>query len=195
MSAFTLAVFLLLITPGPGVLSAAGVGAAFGFRPGFRYIIGLLVGSNMVTVAVISGMAAALELYPVLRTVLLAVSVAYLLYLAAKIALAGSRIAFIHAERPPGIAGGIVLQVFNPKAYVVNTALFTGFPFLAGDVLRETAIKVVIFNGIWIPIHFAWLGAGIWLNRLDLSARTHRIINVGMALAMLAVVGLAALSR
>ena len=195
MLAFAAAVFLLIITPGPGVLSAAGVGAAYGFRPGFRYILGLFVGTNMVAAAVISGMAAALELYPLLRTALLTVSIAYLLYLAAKIAFAGARIAFIHAERPPGIVGGIVLQAFNPKAYVVNTALFTGFAFLPGDVWRETAIKLVILNAIWIPIHFAWLGAGVGLNRLDLPQRTQRLINIGMALAMLAVVALAALSR
>ncbi|MCC0031221.1 MAG: LysE family translocator [Brucellaceae bacterium] len=195
MLAFAAAVFLLIITPGPGVLSAAGVGAAYGFRPGFRYILGLFVGTNMVAAAVISGMAAALELYPLLRTALFTVSIAYLLYLAAKIAFAGARIAFIHAERPPGIVGGIVLQAFNPKAYVVNTALFTGFAFLPGDVWRETAIKLVILNAIWIPIHFAWLGAGVGLNRLDLPQRTQRAINIGMALAMLGVVALAALSR
>ena len=195
MLAFAAAVFLLIITPGPGVLSAAGVGAAYGFRPGFRYIFGLFIGTNLVAAAVISGMAAALELYPLLRTALLTVSIAYLLYLAAKIAFAGARIAFIHAERPPGIVGGIVLQAFNPKAYVVNTALFTGFAFLPGDVWRETAIKLVILNAIWIPIHFAWLGAGVGLNRLDLPQRTQRLINIGMALAMLGVVALAALSR
>ena len=195
MLAFAAAVFLLIITPGPGVLSAAGVGAAYGFRPGFRYIFGLFIGTNLVAAAVISGMAAALELYPLLRTALLTVSIAYLLYLAAKIAFAGARIAFIHAERPPGIVGGIVLQAFNPKAYVVNTALFTGFAFLPGDVWRETAIKLVILNAVWIPIHFAWLGAGVGLNRLDLPQRTQRLINIGMALAMLGVVALAALSR
>ena len=195
MLAFALAVFLLIVTPGPGVLSAAGVGAAYGFRPGFRYLVGLFAGTNMVAAAVISGMAAALELYPLLRTALFAVSVAYLLYLAAKIAFAGARIAFIHAERPPGVVGGIVLQAFNPKAYVVNTALFTGFAFLPGDLWRETVLKLLILNAIWIPIHVAWLGAGVGLNRLDLPRRTQRVINIVMALAMLGVVGLAALSR
>ena len=48
MLAFTVAVFFLLITPGPGVLSVAGVGAAFGPGPGTRYLVGLCVGSNAV---------------------------------------------------------------------------------------------------------------------------------------------------
>ena len=34
MLTFAAAVFLLIVTPGPGVLSTAGVGAAYGFRAG-----------------------------------------------------------------------------------------------------------------------------------------------------------------
>ena len=39
MIAFVLAIFLLILTPGPGVLSLAGVGAAFGWRQGIKYLI------------------------------------------------------------------------------------------------------------------------------------------------------------
>ena len=38
MLTFALAVLLLIATPGPGVLSTAGVGAAFGWRPGLSYV-------------------------------------------------------------------------------------------------------------------------------------------------------------
>ena len=37
MLTFAAAVFFLIVTPGPGVLSAAGVGAAYGFRSGLRW--------------------------------------------------------------------------------------------------------------------------------------------------------------
>ncbi|MCH2301211.1 MAG: hypothetical protein MK437_11690, partial [SAR324 cluster bacterium] len=40
---FTFAVFLLLVTPGPGVLSTAGVGSGFGSRAGLVYLIGLFL--------------------------------------------------------------------------------------------------------------------------------------------------------
>ena len=46
MLTFALAVFLLIITPGPGVLSTAGVGAAYGFQPGLRYVMGLFIGTT-----------------------------------------------------------------------------------------------------------------------------------------------------
>lgn len=191
---FTAAIFLLLITPGPGVLSLAGVGAAFGFRSGLRYMAGLFLGTNMVALAVVTGLGALVLASPVIRLVLLGLSTCYLLYLAARIALAGSNIAFAPAARQPGLRDGLLLQAVNPKAYVVNTTLFSGFPIFAGSYGAEVAVKFVIINVIWISIHFLWLWAGASVKRMALPARTQRVINVGMAMSMLIVVGLAAWS-
>jgi threonine/homoserine/homoserine lactone efflux protein len=191
---FAAAVFFLIITPGPGVLSTAGVGSGYGFRAGLKYVLGLFIGTNLVALAVISGVAAVVLAQPVIRWVLMGASIAYLLYLAARIAFAGSRIAFIEAERAPGAGAGILLQAINPKAYAVNTTLFAGFPFAPDALLFETIAKLVIVNLIWIPIHLGWLYAGVTLHRLNLSPAAHRRINVAMALSMLAVVALAILA-
>ena len=195
MAEFALAVFLLIITPGPGVLSTAGVGSGFGFRAGLAYVAGLFVGNLTVVALVISGLAAVALTIPWLRVALLVVSTAYLFYLAAKVAFAGTRVGFIYLEKPPGFVGGFALQPINPKAYVVNTTLFSSFPFMADNLSAEIAIKVVLLNLIWIPIHLVWLWAGASLHRLDLAPGTQRAINVVMAIAMLAVVGMAILFR
>jgi len=191
MLAFALAVFLLIITPGPGVLSTAGVGAGFGYRAGTQYVIGLFLGTNLVALAVVSGLAALILADPRIRLLLFVVSFGYLAYLAFRIAFAGARLAFIEKARPPGIGGGILLQIVNPKAYAVNTAFFTGFAFLPGNYIAEIGIKFLIMNAIWVPIHFLWLWAGVLLHRLEMSERAHRIINIGMASAMMGVVLLA----
>jgi threonine/homoserine/homoserine lactone efflux protein len=194
MLSFAAAVFFLIITPGPGVLSTAGVGSGFGFRAGLAYVFGLFAGANLVALAVVTGIAAAVLAVPGLRAVLVYGSAAYLLYLAAKIALAGTRIAFIESEHPPGFFNGVVLQLINPKAYAVNTALFSGFAFWPQSLAIETAIKFLILNMISFPIHFAWLYAGVTVRRLDLPHHVQLAINIGMAVAMLAVVALAALA-
>lgn len=191
MLTYVAAVILLIITPGPGVLSTAGFGAAYGFRPSLRYVLGLFLGTNMVMFAVVSGLAAVVLSVPWLRLVLMAGSVGYLLYLAAKIAFAGSRLAFIEAKSPPGIMGGILLQAINPKAYAVNTSLMTGFNFAPDNLVFEVTAKVLMTNAIWIPIHLAWLWGGVVLHRLDLPEATHRKINYLMAASMLGVVALA----
>lgn len=188
---FIVSVLLLLITPGPGVLSLAGVGAAFGRDSGLRYMLGLFIGTNLVALAVVTGLAAVVFSVPWLRTVLLIASVSYLLWLAFRIAMSGSNIGFIEARKNPGVSDGIILQTINPKAYVVNTSLFTGFPFATESLLAETISKFIIINVIWIAIHLLWLIAGVKLQSLQLNATTQRTINKGMALAMLIVVVLA----
>ncbi|MEO1317267.1 MAG: LysE family translocator [Pseudomonadota bacterium] len=195
MLEFALAVFFLIVTPGPGVLSIAGVGSGFGWRPGLAYGAGLFVGNNVVGLLVVSGLAAAALAVPGLRTVLLVASVAYLCYLAARIALAGSKVAFMEAERAPGFVNGFLLQPINPKAYAVNTALFSGFAFMSEAPTAEIVLKFLIFNAIWVPIHLGWLWAGVALRRMELPDNVNRAINIGMALSMLAVVSLALLSE
>ena len=194
MLSFAAAVFFLIVTPGPGVLSAAGVGAGYGVRPGLWYILGLFLGTNLVALAVVSGLAALIFSVPYVRTALLFASGAYLLYLAGRIAFSGRKISFIETDKAPGILGGIALQAINPKAYAVNTTLFTGFAFWPESLLAETLVKFAIMNAIWIPLHLLWMYAGVTLKKLALSERAQFTINISMAAAMLAVVALAVLS-
>lgn len=191
MLTFAIALLFILGTPGPGVLSLAGVGSAFGYRPGWQYGIGLFVGSNLVMLAAATGLAALFLADERLRLVFTVLSAGYLLYLAAKIAFAGSEIAFIKASQPPGFVGGVALQIINPKAYAVGTFVFSNFPFWPQSIVVEIVLKFIILNAIWIPIHIIWLAAGVTLNRMDLAKSTQRAINVAMATAMLVVVGLA----
>ena len=181
MLTFATAVFLLLLTPGPGVLSTAGVGSAFGPWRGILYVTGLFLGTNAVAFAVISGLSAALFALPFMRVILMTATAAYLGYLAVRIALAGSKISFIDAKKSPGILDGFMLQLINPKAYAVNTTLFSGFAFMPDNFLFETILKLIILNGLWIPIHLLWLYFGMRLHTLNLSARTQRRVNISMA--------------
>ena len=189
MISFALAVLLLLVTPGPGVLSLAGVGAAFGWPRGIGYLSGLFIGNNLVCIAVISGLATVILANPSIRMTLLIISTAYLGYLAFRITFSGTKIAFIQMPKP-GLGTGTTIQLINPKAYAVHITLFSGFAFYPNDFFIETAIKLLIANVIWILIHFIWLYLGVKINQLELPEKTQRIINGFMAICLLAVVGL-----
>ena len=188
MLTFAISVFLLIVTPGPGVLSTAGFGAAYGFKKSLSYVFGLFLGTNLVFLAVASGLIAVLFSIPSLRIFLLILSTCYLFYLASKIALAGSNIAFIKAKAPPGITSGVLLQVINPKAYVVNTTFVSGFAFYQSSFAIELIIKFFIINAIWIPLHLIWLYAGTILHDLNLSNKNQRIINLMLSFSMIAAV-------
>ncbi|MDF1790335.1 MAG: LysE family transporter [Thalassobaculaceae bacterium] len=193
MLTFAAALFFLIITPGIGVLTTAGIGAGFGAGPGIRFLVGLNIGTNLASLLVVTGIAAIVLADPIVGPVLLYASLAYLLYLAFRIGWAGSRVAFIERKTAPGVLGGIGLQLINPKSYAVNTTLFSGFHFMPEDPVLEIVIKFAIINLLWVPVHLAWLWAGLSLKRMDLSARTQSVINKLMALSMVVVVVLAAI--
>ena len=194
MIEFALAVFFLLITPGPGVLSTAGIGAAYGYRAGFAYVGGLMLGGAFTMVMVISGLAAVVLTVPWLRVFLLSASVIYLIYLAWRIAMAGAHVGFTAATKPLGFSNGFFLQFINPKAYVVATTLFLGFGFLPQFPVWEVVIKLTVFNMIWLPVHLIWLGAGAKLGSLSLSPNTQHVINIAMGLSLVGVVLVALLA-
>ena len=191
MLTYALALVFLLITPGPGVLSVAGIGSAFGPGAGARYIGGIFVGTNLVAVAVVFGLAASILANEYIRLIMLTASLLYLVYLAFRVAFAGSTIAIIKATKAPGFWAGVVLQIVNPKAYAIITTLLTGFAFWPESLATETAIKLLIFTSISVPIHFTWLYIGITFHRLNLDPKIQRRINILMAVSMLLVVGLA----
>ena len=193
MLTFTIVSLLMFITPGPGVLSLAGVGAAFGWRHGLRYMAGLFAGHFLVSIAVITGLAAIILAEPFIRRLLLLASAGYLGYLALRIALAGSKISFIQINAP-GFMTGMTLQFINPKAYAVHTTFFTGFAFYPDSFVVETGLKLIIMNAIWISLHLCWLYAGCKLNELNLPDKTQKLINIFMAICLVAVVGMSAWS-
>ena len=163
MYSFALSVFLLTITPGPAVLTLAGVGSAFGWRTGLLFLSGLFVGVHLVCFAVVSGLAALIMADPTVRFVLLMGSSTYLAYLALKIALAGTKIGFINIAAP-GFITGMMLQLINPEAYAVNILLCSSFAFYPQNFFIETGLKLLINNALWIPIHLIWLYAGVKIN-------------------------------
>ena len=194
MLTFAIVCFLMFVSPGPGALSLASVGAAFGWRQGFLYMAGLFVGHVLVSLAVITGLSAIILTEPVVRTVLLFCSAGYLGYLAFRIALAGSKIAFIEILRAPGFVSGMSLQFINPKAYAVHTTFFTGFAFHPGSFAVEISLKLIILNTIWLLLHTVWLYAGYRLHELQLSSKVQNWINILMALCLCVVISLSVYS-
>ena len=191
MVAFALAVFFLIITPGPGVLSVAGVGAAYGLNTGLRYFFGLLVGANIAAILVVSGLISLILANPNFRFIMSVISIIFLLIVAFRIAFAGTRVAFTEVVNPPNILDAITLQLVNPKVYTVHMALFSGFAYFPGDLFLETLTKFVIINLISAPIHLIWLFAGLSLHKINLSTRSQIILNIVMSISMLSAVGLA----
>lgn len=190
MISYMLAVIILMAIPGPALLTIFGIGAAFGYAAGIRYVIGIYIGANLVALIAFSGLSTALLQYPGMRTLLMGVSLTFLIYLAFRIAFAGSNFGQSKNAAPPGIRSGIILQLVNPKAYMTVSALYLSFPIMPDTPLTEAIVKLGLANIVWIPGHFVWLYAGVRVNQLNLSQRTSRNLNIALAAAMLGLVSI-----
>ena len=195
MLSFTIACLLMISTPGPAVLTIAGIGSGFGFSAGNRFLWGLFTGNAIVAATVVSGLAAIIFAVPYVRETFLAFSVAYLLFLAFKVAMAGNTVGFGAASNAPSFKAGVVFQGFNPKCYAVNTLIYTGFSIFPENLLLEAAAKTIIWLSIWVPVHYLWLYLGISIRKLNLPDHRQRQINITMALVLVIVVVLAVMSQ
>jgi threonine/homoserine/homoserine lactone efflux protein len=189
-----LASLVVMGSPGPSTMSVTAVGAAFGFRRSLAYATGLILGTTAVLVAVAAGVVAMLLSLPRLAPVLVAASAAYIVYLAYKIATAPPLSQQDKAASAPSLAGGFLLGVANPKAYLAIAAVFAGTTLAVEPRLIEALLKIAVLTIMIVVIHLFWLTAGVSLSRLLHNPVSSRIVNLLFA-AILIVTTILAVAR
>ena len=193
MVSYIIISFLMMVTPGPGVLSLAGVGAGFGWRVGIMYLIGLFLGTNGVALLVVLGFKQFLFEIDGVELTFLFLSLSYLSFLSWRIATSDNKTGFTETSKAPKLYEGIFLQFVNPKAYVVQGHLFVVLSLGISSYNVEILTKFLIVNSIWIPIRIFWLWLGISLKKWSLASNKQVWVNRGMGLALFAVVILSAI--
>jgi threonine/homoserine/homoserine lactone efflux protein len=179
-------------SPGPATISLVAVVAAYGVRRSLPYVCGLIVGSAVVLVAVASGVTATLLAVPEVRSLVIAVSAVYILWLAYYIATAPPLSAERAAPGAPSLAGGTVLGVANPKGWVAMAAVFASAR-LADSAAADAAAKTAVLAAMIVLIMSAWLIAGASLAPMLREPRRARIVNAALAAALVGATALAVL--
>ena len=129
---------IVMGSPGPATISVTAIGAAFGLRRSLGYLGGIILGAIAVLLAVAFGIVAILLSLPRVAPVLVAASAAYMIYLAWRIATAPPLTRHGPQTPAPSFAGGFLLGVANPKAYVAIGAVFAGSTLATGRPERST---------------------------------------------------------
>jgi threonine/homoserine/homoserine lactone efflux protein len=172
-------------SPGPATISLMAAGSAYGVRRCSRYLGGVIAGTAAVLVAVTVGITAALLAVPALRVILIVVSVAYILWLAYHVATVPPLSETTDSAQAPTLAGGLLIGVANPKAWVAIAAVFASTRLAAGATADGLA-KLVVLTGMIVLICTTWLLVGASLSRSLRNPRTSRIVNVALAVALVA---------
>jgi threonine/homoserine/homoserine lactone efflux protein len=186
-----LAAFPLMGSPGPATMSLAAIGAAYGARAGWPYLLGIWAGTIGVVVLIATGVTGLLLAVPALGTVIVFAAAAYILYLAWRIATAPPLAADAGATRAPSLAGGFALAIANPKAYAAIGAVYTGSSVVPGDLAADTAIKIAALALVVVIVNSAWLVFGSLISGLLRDPAASRVANVIFAVLLVASVALA----
>jgi threonine/homoserine/homoserine lactone efflux protein len=176
-------------TPGPATISLTAAGSAYGVRRSLTYLAGIIVGTTVVLLAVATGITAALLAVPAVRPILIAAGAGYIVWLAYHIATAPPLAAQAERSAAPGLAGGALLGVANPKAWVAIAAVFASAR-LAGGAALDAAAKTAVLTVMIVVINSTWLAAGASLAPLLRDPRRARAINGSLAAVLVAAAAL-----
>jgi threonine/homoserine/homoserine lactone efflux protein len=112
----------------------------------------------------------------------------------AYIATAPPGIAQVAEKDSPSLAGGALLGFANPKAWIATAAVFAS-AHLAANPAADAIAKTSALTVMIILINTGWLIAGASLAPVLRDPRRSRVINVALAVALVAATALAVIHQ
>ena len=147
--------FVSSITPGPNNLMLMTSGVNFGVRRTLPHMLGIAFGFTLMVVLVGLGLAGLFARVPSLLVAMKWVGAAYMVYLAAKLAMAAPL-------KPGGTVGdpmtflqAAAFQWINPKAWIMaltGVATYTD----PGDYTRTVLVVALVFGIVNLPCIACW---------------------------------------
>ena len=146
-------------TPGPANMVVMASGARFGFAKSIPFLAGTILGKQFVIWPLGLGLMTVLTPDSLVYQILRWASVAYILWLAWRIA--GSRmIAQDAGAKAPGFAAGLIVHPLNPKAWAMVIGALTNFTNPEFSALSVTAASALLFVSLQIVLQSLWTLAG-----------------------------------
>jgi threonine/homoserine/homoserine lactone efflux protein len=184
--AFIIFIMAASCTPGPNNIMVMTSGVNYGFRRTLPHIAGVALGFGFLVLVAGLGLGAVVAANPLLQTILKYAGVAYLIYLAFRIALskpAGPAKAAI--GRPMGFLAAALFQWVNVKGLVTTAGMITAYAAIAAypwniAVLASLSLVFALISTV------IWTLFGSAMQPLLSSQRRLRIFNVVMAVLLVA---------
>jgi threonine/homoserine/homoserine lactone efflux protein len=184
--AFFVFAAVMYFTPGPNNIMVLSSGLTYGFRPTLPHIAGITIGCAFMIAAVGLGFGAIFAAYPVLQTILKYAGAAYLIYLAAVIAMSEPVTPGQDNGRGPmSFWGAVLFQWVNVKGWVMVIGTITAYAGIA-SFPWNIAIQVMLSLLLGVVSTSIWTLSGSSLRSLVTSPRAVRAFNIVMAVLLLA---------
>jgi len=184
--AFVMFAVVMFFTPGPNNIMLLSSGLTYGFRRTVPHILGITVGFAFMIGAVGVGLGTVFIAYPVLQMILKYAGAAYLIYLAAVIAMSEPvEPDQANARGPMTFWGAAMFQWVNAKGWVMVIGTITAYAAIA-SFPWNIAIQVTLSLILGAVSCTAWALFGTALRPILTSPMAVRAFNVVMALLLLA---------
>jgi threonine/homoserine/homoserine lactone efflux protein len=155
-------------------------GANFGFRRTLPHLLGVGLGFTLMVVLVGLGIMQLFDLYPLSYQVLKVLSVAYLLYLAYKIAVSGAASENRSARgNPMTFLQAVLFQWVNPKAWTM--ALTAISVYAPSKSVMAVVLVAMIFGAVNLPCISSWTALGQKMQNYLTNQKRLRLFNFSMA--------------
>jgi len=171
--------FVTSITPGPNNLMLMASGANFGFQRTIPHMLGVALGFVFMAFLMGIGLSQIFETWPRLRDVLTIFSVAYLLWLAWKIANAAAPKEGMAAGKPLTFLQAAAFQWVNPKAW--SMALTSVTLYAPDDTPLAMFFVAAVFGAVNLPSVSTWCILGREMRRVLTNPNRLRLFNWAMA--------------
>jgi threonine/homoserine/homoserine lactone efflux protein len=177
--------FVSSVTPGPNNTLLMLSGAHWGFRKSLPLLLGIPVGFSLFLFAVGMGLGKAFAAWPALHMILKIVSVAYLSWLAWKLARAGSPNGPEFKDaKPVSFWGAVALQWINPKAWLMSVGSMSIFVPSGVPPLKPVLTVTGVFVVVALPALLLWFFFGAAASRFLTNSRRVTVFNVLMAVLL-----------
>lgn len=175
--------FVSSITPGPNNLMLMASGANFGFWRSIPHMLGIGIGFTIMIILVGLGLIRLFDLFPLTYTVLKVFSIAYLTWLAWKIANAAPPKTGESSGTPMTFVQAALFQWVNPKAWSMALTAITAYA--PERTVWSILVVGLVFGVINLPCVSTWTVLGQQIRRILNRPRWLRAFNIGMAVLLL----------
>ncbi|MBK6296419.1 MAG: LysE family translocator [Rhodoferax sp.] len=185
LSALLLLATAASFTPGPNTTLSTALAANFGFRRSLRFVLAVPVGWGLLLSLCAGGVGAMVVALPPLRIGIQAIGVAYLVWLAFKLARSTQLAQTDASQLQVTFWQGVMLQFLNIKAWMLALTIVAGW--LAGhtDATARFAVilPLMLAFGLVSNLAYALIGSLLrqWLSGPDNSGLRLRWFNRFMA--------------
>ena len=172
-------------TPGPNNILVASSGVNFGFRATVPHILGVTVGFPLMLLIVGLGLAKIFIAFPSAHAALKYLCIAYMLYLAWRIARASAMDEARKTRKPLTFTQGALIQWVNGKGWVVALSLVTTYTVVDRTLPLQIAALAAISLLITMASVCTWTYFGSLLRKFLQTESRRRWFNYSMAILLI----------